>query len=113
VSDKTGRKESKPEQYHTIPVNAMRELGKLYAKGARKYEDPYNFQYGYDMSLSFDAMMRHAWTAWGGKDWDEEEVDGEVWVTSHWAAVAWHALNILMQTLDKERYGKYDDRPAS
>jgi len=108
---KKGKKNKKPEQYHTIPVDAMRELAKLYAKGAEKYDDPYNFHYGYDMSLSFDAMMRHAWEAWGGEDWDAETINDVEWVTSHWAAVAWHALNILMQTLDKERYGEFDDRP--
>ena len=108
-----GRKDSKPEQYFTIPVDAMRELGKLYAKGAAKYDDPYNFQYGYNQSLSFDAMMRHAWLAWGGEDTDTETVDGEEWITYHWAAVAWHALNLLNHTLNPERYGEYDDRPRS
>lgn len=110
---KVGKKNKKPEQYHTIPVAAMQELGKLYAKGAAKYEDPYNFQYGYDQSLSFNAMMRHAWQAWGGEDIDIEEVNGEEWVTYHWAAVAWHALNLLAHTLDPERYGEFDDRPRS
>lgn len=118
-----GQKGSKDEQYHTIPVDALAELAKLYKFGAIKYAD-YNFHQGYPWSLSFNALMRHAFAWWGGKDIDDCPADAEgcafdVELTGdpekcithsgldHMASVAWHALTLLMFKL---RHPELDDR---
>ena len=48
-NDQTGgMKNTKPEQLHAIPWEALAELGRVYAHGGEKYDDPdagdYNFR---------------------------------------------------------------------
>lgn len=101
-----GQKGEKPEQFHTIPYEALAELARVYKFGASKYAD-YNYRLGYEWSLSFNAMMRHAWAFWGGEDTDEESG------LNHMAHVAWHALNlVLFAELGADVYGELDDRPS-
>ena len=79
------------------------ELATLYGLGAEKYA-PRNWERGYDYSLSYAALQRHA-NLW----WDGEDLDEEIGV-SHLASVAWHAL-ALMTFLDT--HPELDDRPAT
>lgn len=108
VNEKTGgAKGSKLERFGLIPPEALRKLAEHYGKGERKYPTDENgvpnFRKGYDASLSFDALQRHAWQYWGGEDVDPETG------THHLIAVAWHALNIVQYTED---YGsEFDNRP--
>ncbi len=97
-----GQKGRKPEQFHTMPVEALFELARVYSFGTRKYAD-YNYRLGYDWSLSFNAMMRHAFSYWKGEDKDPESG------LNHMAHVAWHALNLIL--FAEQNLGK-DDRPS-
>lgn len=103
VRNKTtgGEKGSKLARYDLIPAGPLRMLAEHYGRGATKYEDR-NWERGYDWSLSFAAMQRHAWEFWAGEDIDSESG------SPHLAAVAWHAFAMLewMQT-----HPELDNRP--
>ena len=103
----SGVKENhKPEQYHSMPINAIREVAKVYKYGAEKY-GPYNYLDGYNYSKSIDALGRHlmAWLDPVDSDIDESGFD-------HMAHVAWHALNLLYMQLSGAAV-IYDDRPGT
>lgn len=95
-----GEKGRKPEQFNSIPPEALFELARVYGYGAYKYE-AHNFRKGYDWSWSFDALNRHLWKFWDGEDFDPESG------LLHMAHVAWHALTLLQFQLD---HPDLDDR---
>lgn len=64
-----------------------------------------NWRRGYDWSLSFAAMQRHAWQFWNGEDVDEESG------SKHLIAAAWHCLTIAHWMEDDDLRGYFDDRP--
>lgn len=104
VNDTTGgEKGSKLERFDLIPTGPLTALARHYGLGSRKYEDR-NWERGYDWSLSFAAMQRHAWAFWGGEDLDPETGD------SHLAAVAWHAFALMEWATT---HPELDDRPNS
>ena len=96
-----GEKGQKDVQLHALPWESMQELGRVFAYGSTKYED-YNFRKGYKWSLSFDAMLRHAFAFWSGEDRDGESG------LHHMAHAAWHALILPLYAL--KGLGT-DDRP--
>ncbi|MGW1739994.1 dATP/dGTP diphosphohydrolase domain-containing protein [Nocardia sp. NPDC001965] len=109
VSSTGGEKGQKLARYGLIPAGALRRVAELYGKGAQKYSD-HNWRRGYDWSLSFDAMLRHAWAFWDGEDFDEDPQiplgeDGER--SPHLAAVVFHALALLTFM---EEHPEFDDR---
>ena len=115
VTSPTGSsKNSKLARYDMIPADALELVAKHYGKGAEKYP-PFdsgdgngvldNWRRGYAWSLSFAAMMRHAWAFWRGEDIDPETG------SPHLAAVVWHALAMLHWSLNDDLKQKYDDRP--
>lgn len=114
TSDSGAQKNSKLARHDMIPADSLRILAEHYGKGAEKYP-PFdsgdglgvldNWRRGYRWSLSFAAMMRHAWAFWGGEDIDEETG------SPHLAAVAWHALTMLHWSQNEDLTQKYDDRP--
>ena len=115
TSDSGAQKGSKLARYDMIPADALELVAKHYGKGAEKYppfdnDDGYglldNYRRGYAWSLSFAAMMRHAWAFWRGEDIDPETG------SPHLAAVVWHALTMLHWSLNPELREKYDDRPS-
>jgi dATP/dGTP diphosphohydrolase len=83
-----GQKGSKDERYDLIPVEPLAALARHYGVGAYKYAD-HNWRKGYDWSLSYAALQRHAQAFWGGEDLDEETG------SPHLAAVAFHAFALL------------------
>lgn len=83
-----GQKGQKDERYDLIPVGPLRQLARHYGVGARKYDD-HNWRRGYDWSLSYAALQRHAQAFWSGEDTDEETG------SPHLAAVAFHAFALL------------------
>lgn len=86
VTSATGaEKGSKVERYDLIPAEPLRLLAQHYGRGSKKYADR-NWEAGYDWSLSFAALMRHAWAFWGGEDIDPETG------TPHIIASAWHCF---------------------
>lgn len=114
TSDSGAQKGSKLTRYDMIPADALDLVAKHYGKGAEKYppfdnNDGYglldNYRRGYAWSLSFAAMMRHAWAFWRGEDNDPETG------SPHLAAVVWHALTMMHWSLNDELTKKYDDRP--
>jgi hypothetical protein len=88
TSETGGQKGTKPARYDLIPAEALRVLAELYGRGAAKYED-HNWRKGYDWSLSFAALQRHAWQFWNGEDNDVETG------LPHMASVAFHALALI------------------
>ena len=77
------------------------EVSELYAAGAAKYDD-HNWRRGYDWSLSFGAMQRHAALFWDGEDIDPETK------CHHLTSVVFHALALLYFARNKP---ELDDRP--
>ena len=100
-----GQKGAKLARYDLMPVDALRELAEHYGKGEKKYPTEAgipNFRKGYDISLSYAALQRHANQFWGGEDIDTETG------SNHMIAAAWHALYIVQAMHD---YGdRFDDR---
>lgn len=96
-----GEKGQKDIQLHCIPWEGLQELGKVYAFGSTKYAD-YNFRKGFLWSLSFDAMMRHAFLFWSGQDNDDESK------LHHLAHAAWHCLTLMLFSITGRGT---DDRP--
>lgn len=94
-------KEVKVERYDLIPVGPLRLVAKHYGLGARKYADR-NWEKGYDWSLSYAALQRHATQFWGGEDVDEELG------SPHLAAVIFHAMALLEFAQTRP---DYDNRP--
>lgn len=104
VKSSTGaEKGSKIERYDLIPAEPLRLLAQHYGRGAAKYEDR-NWEAGYDWSLSFAALMRHAWAFWGGEDIDPETG------TPHIIAAAWHCF-ALAEYMNTHR--DFDNRPTT
>jgi len=99
--DTGGEKGTKLERYDLIPVTPLESVARHYGVGATKYADR-NWERGYLWSLSFAAMMRHAWAFWGGEDIDVETG------SPHLAAVVFHAFALMeYATTHPEK----DDRP--
>lgn len=100
TSSTGGQKGTKPARFDLLPPRALTTVAELYGKGAEKYDD-HNWRKGYDWSLSFAAMMRHAWAFWGGEDIDPETG------LPHMASVAFHALGLLEFMVEQP---EFDDR---
>ena len=55
-----GEKGSKEARFDLIPGDTLEDIARHYGRGSLKYAD-WNWLKGYKWSLSFAAMMRHAW----------------------------------------------------
>lgn len=95
-----GQKGRKTARFDLIPTKAIWDVAELYGRGAQKYADS-NWRRGYDWSLSYAAMQRHATQFWGGETVDEETG------CRHLAAVVFHALSLM--TFEEE-HPELDDR---
>ena len=83
-----GQKGAKITQLGAMDPAALVELARVAGMGAKKYA-AFNYLKGYDWSLSFNAMMRHALLFWAG-----EEIDPESGF-NHMAHAAWMALSLV------------------
>ena len=103
VSSTGGAKEEKLARFDQIPTYPLWALAEHYGAGNAKYpsHDGDNWRKGYDWSLSYAALQRHATAFWAGQDIDEETGH------SHLVAVAWHAFTLLEFTRTKPGF---DDR---
>jgi len=99
-----GQKGSKLARFDLLPGDALWAVAEHFGRGAVKYGEDRNWEKGYAWSLSFAALMRHAWAWWQGEDKDAETG------SSHLAAVAWHALVLLAFEL---RGAGTDNRPEA
>lgn len=88
TSDTGGEKGQKQARYDLIPAGPLDELARVYGRGAEKYAER-NWERGYEWSLSFAAMMRHAWAFWNGESIDPETQ------RHHMGAVAFHAFALM------------------
>ena len=90
ITDPTtgGQKGTKLTQLGAIDPVALIELGRVAGMGADKYET-LNYLRGYEWSLSFNAMMRHALLFWAGENADPESG------LNHMAHAAWMALSLV------------------
>lgn len=100
VSSTGGEKGSKPERFSLLPPEALEKIARHYGVGAAKYDD-HNWRKGYDWSLSYDSLLRHANAFWSGEDIDEETG------SPHMAAVAFHAMTLLVFMVE---HPDFDDR---
>ena len=96
-------KGKKLARFDLIPPGPLWQVAEMYGVGATKYDDR-NWERGNDWSLSFAAMMRHAWAFWNGED-DDPETD-----LPHLAAVVFHALALMQY---REAHPSLDDRPSA
>lgn len=96
-----GEKGQKLARFDLLPAGPLQAVAEHFGRGAAKYEDR-NWERGYDWSLSFGALQRHAWAFWGGEDIDAETG------SPHLAAVAFHALALLEFATT---HPELDDRP--
>jgi hypothetical protein len=86
--DTHAEKGMKLERFDLLPVLPLTAVARHYGIGAAKYSER-NWERGYDWSLSFAAMMRHAFAFWGGEDIDPEND------SPHLAAVVFHAFALM------------------
>lgn len=84
-----------------LPVDALEEIGKVLAFGAKKY-GPRNWEKGMTWGRLYAALLRHLFAWWKGEDFDEETG------LSHLAHAACCVLFLLALML---RAGGTDDRP--
>ncbi|MEU4155721.1 dATP/dGTP diphosphohydrolase domain-containing protein [Actinoplanes sp. NPDC026670] len=108
VSETGGAKETGLARFDMIPEYPLRLLAERYGLGAAKYPVPDgtvdNWRLGYRWSLSFAAMMRHAWEFWRGHDMDDDT--GQ----PHLVAVIWHAMALLEWGRHPQLKARFDDR---
>jgi len=97
-----GQKGSKPQRMDLLPYDTLMKVSEHYGYGATKYEDR-NWERGYDYSLSYSALQRHAAAWWQGEELDE---DGR----PHLDAMVFHAL--ALRTYDLRGIGN-DNRPLT
>jgi len=83
-----GEKGRKLAELGGIDPAALLTLAEVSGMGSRKYS-AFNYLKGYDWSLSFNAMQRHALAFWAGQDNDDESS------LPHIAHAAWHCLALL------------------
>jgi hypothetical protein len=98
-----GQKGVKPEALDQIPVVALRELGRVFAFGAAKYERD-NWKNEYEWSKNYASALRHLTAWWQGEDKDPESD------LSHLAHAMWHMV-VLYWFQRQARYPEFDDRP--
>lgn len=90
VKDKLtgGEKGSKPERFDLIPVEAMKEVARVYGYGATKYALR-NWERGYDWGLSIAAAERHWADFKNRKSFDDEST------LHHLAHHVFHCLALM------------------
>ena len=98
-----GQKGAKATQIGALDPVALMELGRIAGMGANKYS-AFNYLKGFDWSLAYNAMMRHANLFWAGEDRDVESS------LPHIAHAAWMAMALLSFYL---RGLGTDDRPPA
>ncbi|AOE43807.1 hypothetical protein SEA_BANTAM_118 [Gordonia phage Bantam] len=102
TSSTGAQKGQKIQRVDLLPVGPLLKVAEHYGRGAEKYAER-NWEAGYDWSLSYQSMMRHALQFWAGEDIDEEIG------TPHLAAVIFHAL-ALLEFMETHR--EFDNRPS-
>jgi len=97
-----GQKGRKEERWDLFPFDALDEVARVYAFGARKYSDD-NWLKGYSWRLSVGGLLRHISRFMCGEDRDPETG------CLHLAHAAWHCLTLI--TFFMRGLGTDDRRP--
>lgn len=105
-SSSGAKKGQKLARHSLIPGDSLTQLAERYGLGAQKYAER-NWEAGYEWSLSYDAMIRHATAFWNGEDFDQ---DPDFAGSTHLSAVAFHAFALMHYLNNQEKYGEFDDR---
>lgn len=95
------------ERWNLMPFDALREIAKVFTKGANKYSDR-NWEKGLDYSRPYSALQRHL-AAW----WEDREENDSEWGLSHLAHAGCCLLMLLayqIRNRNKDK-SKFDDRP--
>jgi hypothetical protein len=103
TADTGGQKGTKPERFDLLQPEVLALDAILLGRGADKYDD-HNYRKGYPWSLSFAALMRHAWAFWNGEDRDPEMG------VPHMTCVRFHAGALVEFLEHPDRYARFDDR---
>lgn len=90
-------------RFDLIPADAIEEVAKIYALGAKKYGDR-NWERGLEYGRLFRALMNHSWSWWKGERDDRENK------LHHLTSVIFNALALLHYELNSEKFSKFDDR---
>jgi len=98
-----GQKGAKPARFELIPTGPLWDVAELYGYGASKYKEARNWERGYDWSLSYAALQRHA-----NLFWSRENDDPETGLP-HLAAVVFHALALMEY---RTTHPEFDNRPV-
>jgi len=101
MEEKHLKKDAGKLRLDLIPVDAMEELSKVYAFGAKKYAE-HSWESGIMLSRVYAALLRHLFAWWRGEDTDPESG------LSHLAHVVWNAVALL--TYVKRGIRNIDDR---
>jgi len=103
TSSTGGQKGQKDARFDLIDSWAMWALALVCGMGAKKYDDD-NWRKGYSWRLSYGALQRHIHLFWQG-----EEIDTESNL-HHLAHAMWHCMVLMVFSMNRDRYGKFDDR---
>lgn len=96
-----GSKGQKKARFDLIPWAEMWKVAEVYGAGAEKYDER-NWERGYNWSLSYASLMRHAVQFWEGESYDPETK------CHHLASVVFHALALMYF---EENHKTLDNRP--
>jgi len=102
TSSTGGQKGRKPARFELIPPRPLWAVAELYGYGASKYQEARNWEKGYEWSLSYAALQRHANLFWSRENDDPETS------LPHLAAVVFHALALMEY---RTTHPECDDRP--
>ena|SRR5580765_836244 len=92
TADRADRHNAGKDRWDLLPWDALRYLTKVYAYGARKYDDR-NWEKGMPYSECFASLMRHYASKFDGEACDPES---QLFHTAH---AAWNALALLTYEL--------------
>ena len=101
MEEKDLKKDTGKLRLDLLPVDALEEVSKVYAFGAKKYAE-HSWEAGMKLSRVYAALLRHLFAWWRGEDYDKESG------LLHLAHVAWNAITLLTYALREVR--GIDDR---
>lgn len=106
MSDEGIKYDSGKDSFALLPWDAVRELAKVFTRGAQKYEAR-NWERGLAYSRVMSSTMRHL------SDWFQhrQELDPDGTGLRNIAQATWGCIVLLSYELRGFNGGKFDDRP--
>lgn len=103
-SDEAIRYDSDKPMWNLLDWEFIHEVVLVLTKGASKYS-PENWKKGMSFSRPLNSLIRHVYSWWRGENNDPETG------CSHLAHACANLIFLFRYTIDKEKYGDFDDRP--